>query len=223
MPCQRREQAAALVIGVRRGVHGPHRVQIGAAPPEHPAHEEADGHDTTVARHDPGERRPERVALVLPGEQLSVPRVVTPAEGHTEQREDLFSVIGRRQTHVRLVALPTRRGRRSGRARRHTGELLVAGGERCHRPVDVEARRGRRAPLSTARTAGSCRRRRPRVRRQGQPDREVARAWRWPARTVRRCRRRPSPRSVSRGWLPPSRRPEVPPRPTPARRHRRRP
>ena len=159
------------MVRVRRRVHGSYRAQRGAAASELPAHEEPHGDDTTGVFDHPGERRPERVAFVLPGEQLAVPRFVAPAERHVEQREDLGPVLGRRRTDIARVRTPSRHDRRWGRARRHAGELLVTGGQRVRHPADIEARRRRRGTLPTARNAGRGRRRRLPARRRGQPDR----------------------------------------------------
>ena len=79
---------------MRRGVDRPDHAQRGAAPLELPAHEQADGDDTTVAFDHPSERRPERVAFVLPLEQLAVPSVVVASRA--TRRAARGSVPGRR-------------------------------------------------------------------------------------------------------------------------------
>jgi hypothetical protein len=99
----RREQALALVVGMRRRVDRTHGVEHLAATDELPAHERPQADDLVAVGRHPHVRRAERVLVVLPREQLLEARIVTPAERGTAQLDDRRSIVGRRLADVETL------------------------------------------------------------------------------------------------------------------------
>ena len=98
------EDAEALVVGQRRGVHRPHRRDRASTIVEEPPTQEGavPDHLVVVQRH-PGRGRPKGVLPVFPVQEGLVVRVVRLAEGSPQQRNDL-RVVNRFSTPHHQIA-----------------------------------------------------------------------------------------------------------------------
>ncbi len=96
------EDPPALVVGVGGSgdrAHGPHHASW---PFQLPAQEGAEPYDVPVVDRHPARRGPERVLLVLPGEERCEPLVAAPSEAGTEQGQHRRVVAGRDLTDEQL-------------------------------------------------------------------------------------------------------------------------